>query len=115
MSIPDSKDHESSPAKSKSMYTTVDYDQVLADFQKLNSLYWDTVRKNNALAKKGKPLLPVPVKPVRPLAPFAYSDNGKTHQGRLDNPDDCPVGMTVKWEPLQYFVSALNSTNCKGQ
>lgn len=71
--------------------------------------YWSAVRARNEIITENRarrmrveklPPLPVPPKPDRPRAPFAY-DGAGTYVGRLADPDDCPPGCVVRWEPLQ--------------
>lgn len=62
------------------------------------------ISENNARRmRRGpkQPPLPVPPKPARPTVPVAYDADGNYH-GRLAHVDECPEGMTVRWEPAVY-------------
>jgi hypothetical protein len=71
------------------------------EYDKLMFERSEIIRMNASLRMRGKTnqQTPVPPKPEIPLVPVAYSDNGKTYEGRLKDIDECPKGCIVKWEP----------------
>lgn len=58
------------------------------------------VSANRSRQMKGKSRLNVPPKPIRPLIPILYDDQGEW-QGRIfDTNEEVPEGWEVRWEPI---------------
>ncbi len=70
------------------------------DYKKKRMERDQIISQNRSRQMKGEPRLPVPPKPEVPKVPVAYAADG-TYEGRLQHPDDCPPGCTVRWEPMK--------------